>query len=133
MRDQQRPEPLPPCPERLQGAARDAWERFSSELAECGVGSQLDAAALELLCEAYAAHVEAATQVAKNGAVWIERPEPGKLPKFAYSPYWVVQKNEYKKLLTLLSEFGMTPSSWSRVQTAPRRDSLDEFLSRYPA
>ncbi len=122
---------LPQCPERLQGAAREAWERFSRELAECGVGSQLDSAALELLCEAYAAHVEAATQVAKNGAVWIERPESGKLPKFAYSPYWVVQKNEYKKLVTLLAEFGMTPSSRSRVQVTPRHDSLDEFLAKY--
>ncbi|MDZ4779844.1 MAG: phage terminase small subunit P27 family [Planctomycetia bacterium] len=124
---------LPPCPERLQGAAREAWERFSQELADCGVGTQLDSAALELLCESYAAHVEAAAQVSKLGAVWVERQEPGKLPKFTYSPYWVIQKNEHKKLVTLLTEFGMTPSSRSRVQAAPKSDALDEFLRSYPA
>jgi P27 family predicted phage terminase small subunit len=112
--NEREPEPergFPPCPERLQGKAREAWERFSKELAACGVGAQLDATALELLCEAYAAHVEAAAQIARNGPVWVERQEPGKLPKFAYSPFWVIQKNEHKKLLALLAEFGMTPSS----------------------
>ena len=125
--DQQRG--LPPCPERLQGAAREAWERFSQELADCGVGTQLDSTALELLCESYAAHVEAATQVAKNGPVWIERQEPGKLPKFTYSPFWVIQKNEHKKLLALLTEFGMTPSSRTRVTSQPAPSALDEFLA----
>lgn len=46
---------FPACPERLQGKARDAWERFSQELSQCGVGTKLDATALEFLCEAYAA------------------------------------------------------------------------------
>lgn len=119
---------LPPCPDHLQGAAREAWERFSQELSECGIGSQVDGAALELLCEAYAAHVEAAAKVAKLGAVWIEKAEPGKLPRFAYSPYWVIQKNEHKKLVTLLAEFGMTPSSRTRVEAAPRLTKLDKFL-----
>ena len=122
---------LPPCPERLQGAAREAWERFSQELTSCGVGTQLDSAALELLCESYAAHVEAAAQVSKLGAVWVERPEPGKLPKFTYSPYWVIQKNEHKKLVALLTEFGMTPSSRSRVQVVRKSLALDEFLTKY--
>lgn len=79
------------------------------------------------------AHVVAALQVAKSGAVWIERPEPGKLPKFTYSPYWVIQKNEYEKLLNLLGEFGMTPSSRTRVQAAPVHDDFDEFLASYRA
>ncbi|MDZ4779845.1 MAG: phage terminase small subunit P27 family [Planctomycetia bacterium] len=106
---------FPPCPERLQGKAREAWERFSQELSRCGVGTNLDAVALELLCECYAAHQEAAEQVAKLGPVWIEKQAPGKLPKFSYSPFWVIQKNEHKKLVALLTEFGMTPSSRSRV------------------
>ena len=124
---------FPPCPERLQGAAREAWERFSKELAACRVGTQLDAAALELLCEAYAGHVEAAANVARLGPVWIERQEAGKLPKFAYSPFWVIQKNEQKKLLALLTEFGMTPSSRTRVCVQPGPSKLDEFLRDHPA
>jgi P27 family predicted phage terminase small subunit len=123
----------PACPPELEGAAREAWERFSQELDSCGIGSQLDAIALQLLCETYAAHVVAAEQVAKLGAVWIERTEPGKLPKFAYSPYWVIQKNEQKKLLTLLAEFGMTPSSRTRVSARPTETKLDKFLKKYPA
>ena len=123
---------FPPCPERLQGKARAAWERLSKELSTCGVGTQLDATALELLCEAYAAHQDAAAQVAKLGPVWIEKQAPGKLPKFSYSPFWVVQKGEQKKLLALLSEFGMTPSSRSHVAaTTPARFSEDNSKARF--
>lgn len=132
--NQDEPQPdkrFPPCPERLQGKAREAYEQFAAQLAGCRVGTQLDATALELLAESYAAHAEAAAQVAKNGPVWIERQEPGKLPKFAYSPFWVVMKHEHKKLVALLTEFGMTPSSRSRVQVAGKSSALDEFLTKY--
>jgi P27 family predicted phage terminase small subunit len=119
---------LPPCPERLQGAAREAWERFSQELAACGVATKLDVTALELLCEAYTAHQDRVAQVAKMGTVWIEKQAPGKLPKFSYSPFWVIQKGDQKKLLTLLAEFGMTPSSRTQVEATPRPTKLVKFL-----
>lgn len=122
---------LPPCPDRLQGTAREAWERFSQELAACGVATKLDVTALELLCEAYAAHQDAAAQVAKLGPVWIEKQAPGKLPKFTYSPFWVVQKGEQKKLLTLLAEFGMTPTSRGRVSSGGIASAESSAKSRF--
>ena len=121
---------LPPCPERLKGAARQAWESFGQQLTECGAATSLDATALELLCESYAALAEASAQVAKHGPVWIER-QPGKLPKFCYSPFWVVQNREHKKLMALLTEFGMTPSSRTRVHAVsnPEAEELERFLA----
>lgn len=92
------------------------------------MGIQLDATALKLLREAYVADVETAAKVAKLGAVWIEKAEPGQQPRFAYSPYWVIQKNEHKRLMTLLAEFGMTPSSRTRASARPAETKLDKFL-----
>lgn len=106
---------FPPCPEHLSSSAREAWGRFGEQLAACGVGTRLDGVALELLCSAYAAYLDAADKVAKGGAVWVDTSGGGGIPKFAYSPYWAVKNRERETLVKLLAEFGMTPSSRSGI------------------
>ena len=46
--------------------AKQAWEMFGAELESAGVGTALDATALELLCTSYALYRDAAEQVAKG-------------------------------------------------------------------
>ena len=94
-----------------------------------GVLTRLDAAAFEILCRAYVAAVEAAAKVAEFGPVWMEKGD-STIPKFAYSPYWAVMNREEKKLLSLLAEFGMTPSSRTRIKVEQEdKGRLAEFLS----
>jgi len=107
---------LPNCPAHLTAAARQAWEQFAQELTAARIATSTDAVALELLAAAYARYLEAADNVAKFGAVWVEK-GAGKIPKFAYSPYWAVMNHEWKHVKQMLAEFGMTPSSRSSVES----------------
>ncbi len=83
---------------------------FSVQLENAGVGTALDATALELLCTSYALYRDAAEQVAKYGPCWVKPGDDG-LPKVAYSPHASVMERERKNIKALLAEFGMTPSS----------------------
>lgn len=113
---------LPPCPSHLKGDAREAWERFAKQLTECGVVTMADATALEMLCSSIGLYLDAQAKVQEFGPVWLEKGE-SKIPKFAYSPHWSVMNREWKKIVSLLREFGMTPSSRSSVKaTPPKKD-----------
>ena len=103
---------FPPCPEHLTDKAREAWEMFSVQLESAGVGTALDATALELLCTSYALYRDAAEQVAKYGPCWVAAGD-GALPSFAFSPHSSIMERERKNIKALLTEFGMTPSSRS--------------------
>jgi len=113
---------FPPCPDHLTGKAREAWEMFSVQLESAGVGTALDATALELLCTSYALYRDAAEQVAKYGPCWVKGVEGG-LPQVVYSPHAVVMERERKNIKALLAEFGMTPSSRTGL-------AVDEPLER---
>lgn len=116
-KDEPQPEgKLPRCPVRLQGPAREAWQKFAAHLAAANVATVLDALALEMLCESYAIYVDALAKVHAHGAVWLEKGD-SKIPKFAYSPHWAVMNREWKNVVALLKEFGMTPSSRTGVRT----------------
>ena len=131
--NQSEPEPescFPACPKHLDGAACEAWNRFGKELEACGVGTRLDAAALEMLANCYAAYVSAATLVAQHGPVWIKAKIGDELPGYVFSPYWSVMNREFKHLLQMLSEFGMTPSSRSGVMMDAKHISAIPKRSR---
>lgn len=114
-RREPRPAPLlPRCPSQLSAHGKRAWRVFAKMLTDCGIAKQTDAVALELLCSAYAEYLEASDKVRSAGPVWIEKGE-GKIPKFAYSPYWAVANRAWDKVKAMLTEFGMTPSSRSKI------------------
>lgn len=106
---------VPDPPEHLTEEEKAAWAYFGEQLKNAGLLTNLDAIAFELLCRAYVRAKDAAAKVAQYGAVWIEKGD-SKIPKFAYSPHWAVQNREEQKLMSLLSEFGLTPSSRTRVK-----------------
>lgn len=109
------PAKLPKAPRHLSKHARKAWISLGKQLDACGITAKIDGVAFELLCEAYGSYLEACTKVAQHGCVWMEKSE-GKIPKFAYSPYWAVMNREWEKVKQMLSEFGMTPSSRTKVR-----------------
>lgn len=120
---------IPDPPEHMTERQVAIWNRFSKEMKSAGVLTKLDAVAYEMLCRAYVAATEAAEKVAEFGPIWMDKGD-SKIPKFAYSPYWAVQNREEKKLLALLTEFGMTPSSRTRVKVDKEPGgALSEFLT----
>lgn len=116
---------LPAVPRHLNEEARREWRRMGRELLALGVLTNVDRAALAAYCVAYSRWVEAEGQVAKLGT--IVKTANGNLIQ---NPYLAVANRAMEQMCRLAGEFGMTPSSRSRVQAnAPTNEpSLADIL-----
>lgn len=113
------------CPRWLSAAARAEWRRVSGELQACGLLTVVDRAALEAYCQLYARWREAEAVVKREGLTFVapsgfvmQRPEVG------------IAAASLKLMRGYMTEFGMTPSSRSRVTTVKPTEekSLIEML-----
>lgn len=95
------------------------------ELMTLGVLTTVDRAALAAYCVAYSRWAEAERQVTRLGT--IVKTANGNLIQ---NPYLAVANRAMEQLSRLAGEFGMTPSSRSRVQVQPADEgmSLAELL-----
>lgn len=116
---------LPVCPAHVQGEARKEWRRMGRQLIDLGVMTSVDKAGLAAYCVAYARWVEAELQVTKLGTV--VKTANGNLIQ---NPYLAVANRAMEQMTKMAGEFGMTPSSRSRVQTQAggNEPSLAEIL-----
>lgn len=100
------------------------WQRLTQLLYEVGVLAKVDANALALYCDAHAAYIEAKKDIAENGfnaitgtGSIIQRPSVGVFHRCRTD------------MLKILCEFGMTPSSRTKVSVLnSKKDELDDFL-----
>lgn len=113
------------CPSWLSDEAKAEWRRIVPELRELGLATRIDHAALEAYCEQYARWREATLLLREGGLSYMtstgnlrERPEVG------------IANEALKNMRMLLTEFGMTPASRSRISVAPppAPDPFEEFL-----
>jgi P27 family predicted phage terminase small subunit len=105
---------LPACPPHLQGEARKEWRRIGRKLLACGLLTEIDGAALALYCQAWARWIEAEGNLVRYGTV-IKAPSGYPIA----SPYLSIANTAMTQMARLLVEFGMTPSSRSRVAVVP--------------
>ena len=117
------PDGMPECPEFLDDVAKAAWDRMSGMLRQMGVLTVVDGIALAALCVLYSRWVHAEEQVKKYGSV-VKNPDRGHPMK---SPYLRIANESLEALRKLLLEFGMTPSSRSRIHATVRSPEDDEF------
>ena len=118
---------LPKCPPVLQGEAKHEWRRMARKLHHLGLLSEIDGAALTAYCLTWARLVDAEGKLRQHGAVVIS---PNGFP--VQSPYLSVATKATEQLVRILVEFGMTPSSRSRIQlptqpAAGRQDSAETY------
>jgi len=106
---------LPACPAHLQGEARKEWWRTGRKLLDCGLVTEIDGAALALYCQAWARWVEAEANLSRFGVV-IKSPSGFPIQ----SPYLAIANKAMEQMAKLLVEFGMSPSSRTRVAVTPR-------------
>jgi P27 family predicted phage terminase small subunit len=119
---------VPRPPKHLTAAGRKLWRAIGKRLANCGILTDVDATAFELLISSYVEYCEASAKVSQSGPVWLDKGD-GKIPKFAYSPYWVQMNKAAKRMHTMLREFGMTPSARSAIKSAgPIVEQNDDML-----
>jgi P27 family predicted phage terminase small subunit len=116
---------MPDC---LSPEAQECWEQVAQHLSDAGVLTNLDIHALTLYCEAYARWKTANDMVVRYGTVI-----KTKNGNAVQSPYLAIANKGFDQLTKMMSEFGMTPSSRTRVSVADAvssSDPLEEFFRR---
>lgn len=112
-------------PQELSPDARAEWDRVRKLLLDAGIVSVLDTAALVAYCETYATWADATQKVRKTGAVL--KKGNGDLYR---NPFLRVANDAQDRMIKLMAEFGMTPSSRTRVSARkdkPKDDPWSEF------
>ena len=106
----------PSAPEHMSDRAREAWGYVSGLLDRMGILSEVDALALELLCEAYADYLGARAEIKAFGSETYAT-ETANGDKMYRSHPAVAQRNDAdRRIRGWLAEFGMTPSARTRVR-----------------
>jgi len=111
---------LPPCPDFLKGMARQEYFRIGRKLERIGVLTEIDDLALIGLCQSWAEYLEATEQASKTGMLV---KSPSGYPIF--NPYVTLANQALKRVKSFLTEFGMTPSSRSRIMAVPGENEAD--------
>lgn len=113
-------EPMPvkldtaPAPDWLAPEAQAEWNRLAPQLIRLGVLTESDTAALAAYCEAWATWKEATGQIRKWGMVLKDKDHA--IP--VVSPYVRIAHNSLTQMRSFLIEFGLTPSSRTRIHAA---------------
>ena len=121
-REPKAPAGIPEPPEWLDDGAGAEWFRIVKDLDGMGLLSPADHAMLEAYCTTYSRFVQAEVQVRKYGPI-VKSPNG-----FAQtSPYLTVANQALEALRKLSVEFGLTPSSRSRIRLPASGEAMDEF------
>jgi P27 family predicted phage terminase small subunit len=117
---------IPSCPEVLQGVAREEWGRITEELFSMGLIDRVSRAAVAGYCEHYEQWVNASAQVRKFGTVI---KSPNGYP--VQSPYLGIMNTALSEMRKFMTEFGMTPSSRSRVSSNKDNNAKESPLAKF--
>jgi P27 family predicted phage terminase small subunit len=121
----------PPMPTHLGALERREWRRFVPLLLDMGVLAESDGTALTALCSSSATIIRAQMELQKLPSLLMKTGPNGYTQQH---PLLGVIHSERKVLIVLLREFGLTPSSRSRVETinpeydADGMDALERAL-----
>ena len=111
---------LPSCPPELPAAAKKEWKRISKLLFTVGLLTELDRAALAGYCLAYSRWLEAEEEVQKTGPII-----KTKAGYPVLNPYLRVSHKAFEQMFTAAAQFGMTPSTRSRIEVKPLEEDTD--------
>lgn len=123
------PEPevaIPEPPKFLSPEALLEWRRITPLLERLELVSQLDRAALSLYCQAWGRWVDAEKIIGKTGLM-VESPSGHRIQ----SPHLAIANRAIEQLDKILVEFGMTPSSRSRVGVGKASEKRGDDKSRF--
>ena len=129
-REPSMPPGVPPMPERLKvdAVAVEKWQELASILTKMGVLTTGDGEALATLCEEHSAELSCLLQLLAGGAV-MHTDLGGVKP----NPAGPMYRSLVAMKASLLSEFGLTPSSRTKLatQVEVKKDELEEFFSAH--
>lgn len=117
------------CPKHLKGAAKKFWLEWAPILDGCGISTEADTQAFIYAAEQHGEYVYNSERIAIEGRVIEQVGSMGQITR-SQNPHWNMAQQALKNVTRFLTEFGMTPSSRSRVEkTGPKEDpdSLESF------
>lgn len=118
---------LPDPPEHLTKRAVEEWHRVAPQLYKARILTAADLVALSAYCQAYADWVRARDEIELQG--FVITTEKGNIIQ---SPWVGIANRAMDRFMKVAAEFGMTPSSRTRV-SAPSNDpkkKLDKFREK---
>ena len=128
-----------PEPERLDGdidppawlseRAREIWAEIIPELQRMNVFTRIDVMAAAHLCDAQAQFLECRAVIARDGRTYTSATEKGEITR--PRPEVLMGTEAERRVRALMVEFGMTPSSRTRVKAAApqkKKSALEEFI-----
>jgi P27 family predicted phage terminase small subunit len=101
--------------------AKREWKRIVPELEALGLLTCVDGAALEGYCQSYARWVEAEQFMIKHGTIF-------KTPNgyIQQVPQVAIAQKYLNVVKAFCAEFGLTPSSRSRLTIENKKDDIDD-------
>ena len=131
---------LPRCPDFLTGEAAECWKRTAKDLYDAGLLTTVDRDALAAYCVVYARWREADAKVTKRGMVIftsIKKDDDGNViggENPIQNPYLAIANKAFDQMTRMMAEFGMTPSSRTRVKAEPpqERQAAPRKLAQTP-
>ena len=122
------PKPFPKAPDPpkfLDHIATNEWKRIAPELEKLGLLTGIDMSALAAYCDQFSRWVQATEKIQNEGMIISA---PSGYP--VQSPYLSIANKALDSMKKFLTEFGMTPSSRTRIRTnAGDDDTGEELLS----
>lgn len=129
-------EPQPPSgtpdpPAWLSPLENEAWETVTTALEPMGIVTLADGPALTVLAQAWAEWREARGTIQDEGAYYERRSEAG-VVSLQRHPAVGIASDAWRRIATMLAEFGLTPSARSRLEVAVASDPgrFEQFRRR---
>lgn len=116
----------PRCPAWLSKEAKRAWRRIVPQLQAMKVLTSVDGDALAAYCHVYARWRAAEQFLLQHGEVYPIRDDQGRVKCMQQFPQVSIARNLLLLLKAYQQEFGLTPSSRSRVVVVADEDPDDE-------
>ncbi len=113
--------PQPPMP--LSRVARKEWVRTGGLLLRSRVLTEADLTAFAAYCVVYGRWVEAEGNVRRRGLMVPAKPRSRNLVQ---NPFLSIANKSLQQMLRLWAEFGLTPSSRTRIISSPASEDYEE-------
>ena len=119
-------EALPRPPKELSKEAKKEWRKTGKLLLDAGLLSDLDLNTFAMYCQTYGRWLEAVKEVNDKGQI-IRAPSGYPM----VNPFMTIEKQCLSTLGSLLQEFGLSPSSRTRVAAVAQESTsnLERFLA----
>ena len=114
---------LAKAPQDLTPAAKKIWNQMSPMLYRIGVLTEADTTGLAMLCSAFALWLQAEKTLKKDGYT-VSSPNGYEIP----NPWFSIRNVAYQQTKDLLIQFGLTPSSRSKITAVKVEEVEDSIL-----